>query len=169
MTWSNFKGAKRLGANWQGGETTYIRCDWRSNWSKTVQWTRNRFVEKNSLLRRSRWIYTLLELLRYCEPCLEGFRTVIIQKGLIDFLQVIMKSSSLPKLCNTRFTYIGRSTMNNKLKRTDFFENFKLSTTLNEIFVVVVHDRWKTQHIITHALVDMFWSVNGKPRWIYPA
>ena len=29
--------------------------------------------------------------------------------------------------------------MNNKLKRTDFFENFKLSTTLNEIFVVVVH------------------------------
>ena len=62
--------------------------------------------------------------------------------------------------------------MNNKLKRTDFFENFtELSTTLNEIliFVVVVHDRWKTQHTITHALVDMFWSVNGKPRWIYPA
>ena len=83
----------------------------------------------------------LLEVLLYCEPCLEGFQTVIIKKVLIDFLQVIVKSSSLLELCNTRFTYIGRSRMNNKLKRTDFFENFKLSTTLNEIFVVVVHDR----------------------------
>ena len=26
MTWVNFKGVKRLGANWQGGETTYIRA-----------------------------------------------------------------------------------------------------------------------------------------------
>ena len=41
--------------------------------------------------------------------------------------------------------------MNSKVKTTDFFENFKLSTTLNEIFVVVVQDRWKTQHTITHA------------------
>ena len=41
--------------------------------------------------------------------------------------------------------------MNNKLKRTDFFENYKLSTTLNEIFVVVGHDWWKTQHTITYA------------------
>ena len=131
------------------------RCEWRST-GKTIRWTRNRFVEKNLLLRQSRWIYTLLELLLYCEPCLEGFQTVIIKKVLIDFLQVIVKSSSLPKLCNTRFTYIGRSTMNNKLKRTDFFENFKLSTTLNEIFVVVVQNRWKTQHTITDALVDMF-------------
>ena len=46
--------------------------------------------------------------------------------------------------------------MNNKLKRTDFFENFKLSMTLNEIFVIVVHDWSKTKHTITHALVDMF-------------
>ena len=41
----------------------------------------------------------------------------------------------------------------NKLKRTDFFENFKLSTTLNEIFVVwfTIGEKHSTQSL-------MLWS-----------